>query len=59
LPFDPSRASSFDVGSIQYLDVAVGEKLLLRSNSKADDLRNGGDRRGEGLRARQITASQR
>ena len=41
LSFDPSRASGFDVGSTQYLNVAVGEKLLLRSNSKADDLRNG------------------
>jgi conjugative relaxase-like TrwC/TraI family protein len=39
--FDPSRASGFDVGLSQPLAVAVGEKLLLKSNSKPNDLRNG------------------
>ena len=40
-PFDPSRASGFDVGLSRSIPVAVGERLLLKSNSKPHDLRNG------------------
>lgn len=39
--FDPSRAGGFDVGMSRAIPVAVGESLLLKSNSKSDDLRNG------------------
>jgi hypothetical protein len=39
--FNPSRAGGFDVGLSKSIQVAVGEHLLLKSNSKPDDLRNG------------------
>jgi len=39
--FNPSRAGGFDVGQSRTIPVAVGEQLLLKSNSKPADLRNG------------------
>lgn len=39
--FHPFRAGGFDVGLSKSIPVAVGEHLLLKSNSKPDDLRNG------------------
>lgn len=39
--FDPTRASGFDVGRAAELPVAVGDRLLLRTNLKAAGLKNG------------------
>ena len=39
--FSPRRASGFDVGLMRDVDVAVGDRLLLRGNQKKSKLRNG------------------
>jgi hypothetical protein len=39
--FNPSAPTSFDVGYAEKIDVAVGEKLLIRSNFRESNLING------------------
>jgi conjugative relaxase-like TrwC/TraI family protein len=38
---NPRRTTGFDVGESRELDVAVGDRLLVRANVKAADLKNG------------------